>query len=304
MDSLSYFCQIVTNGLHNGAIYALLAYGYIVTYSVTHRTNIAHGAVFAFSGQMLVLAATFGYSTLWMTLTASILFGIASAIALCAVVLIILARIVFPPLIERSPNAMIAATLAVSIVLMEGARISADTRDYWLPPLLSWRVLLPVATPAPSLTLLQVINIGIIVATIALAQLVLVRTSAGRKLRAVSDDPLATKLLGVNVQRVTTYAIVGGGAFACIAGILAVLYFGNMSFGSGLIFGLKLLFITAAGGFTSPLRAAFTAFLFGEAESIWDGYLPIVWREPVLLGALALVLCLRTENRVSIHNNR
>ncbi len=298
MDSLSYFSQIASNGLHNGALYALLAYGYVLTYSVTHRANIAHGAVFAFSGQMLVLVATFSYSTLWMTLPAAVATGVVAATILSVGVLLVLARKVFPVFINQSPNMMIVATLAVSIFLMEGARISADTRDYWIPPLLSWQIHLPLGAGSPSLTLLQWINLAIIIATIAATQLFLGRTSAGRSLRAVSNDARTAELIGVNVKRVTTYAIIGGGALACLAGILAVLYFGNMSFGSGLVFGLKILFITSAGGFSSPLRAAAGAFLFGEAESLWDGYLPIVWREPVFYSALALMLCLRTENRL------
>jgi branched-chain amino acid transport system permease protein len=298
VDSVSYLAQILVNGLHNGALYALLAFGYVLTYSVTHRANIAHGAVFAFSGQVLVLVTTFSYSTLWMTLPAALLSGFLITVICCALLLRVLARTVFPPFITQAPNAMIVVTIAVSIILMEGMRISADTRDYWLPPLLASQIHLPVTTSGPSLTLLQCINILLVISTIALAQIVLVRTSAGRTLRAVSDDKQAASLIGINVKRVTHLAIIIGGAFAVIAGILAVLYFGNMSFGSGLIFGLKLLFVTAAGGFTSPLRGAGAAFMFGEAEALWDGYLPIVWREPVFYSALALVLILRTENRL------
>jgi branched-chain amino acid transport system permease protein len=301
MDRFAYFTQIAANGLHNGALYALLAYGYVLTYSVTHRANIAHGAVFAFSGQMLVLIATFGYVTLWMTLPAAILTGMAAAAILSTIVLMVIARKIFPAFIEQSPNMMIVATLAVSIVLMEGARISADTRDYWIPPLLSRQVHLPFGAGSPSLTLLQWVNIAIIISAIALTQLFLSRTLAGRSLRAVSNDAQAAALIGVNVRRVINSAIIGGGLFASLAGILAVLYFGNMSFGSGLVFGLKILFIASAGGFSSPLRAAIGAFLFGEAEAIWDGYLPLVWRDPVFYGALAMLLCLRTENRVGIH---
>ena len=38
---------------------------------------------------------------------------------------------------------------------------------------------------------------------------------------------------------------------AAMAGIMAAFYYGNMSFGTGLIFGLKILFITAVGGYNS-----------------------------------------------------
>jgi len=75
-------------------------------------------------------------------------------------------------------------------------------------------------------------------------------------------------------------------------GIMTLLHFGNMSFGAGLSYGIKVLFIAAAGGFTSPRNAALSAFLFGEAEALWDGYLPIMWREAYLYGFLALMLVL------------
>jgi branched-chain amino acid transport system permease protein len=296
--NLSYFLQILTNGLHNGALYALLAYGYVLTYAVTHRANIAHGAVFAFSGQMLVLAATIGYSTLWMTLPAALAFGIVTAIIMSSFVLAVLAKFVFPPLIARAPNTMFAATLGVSIILMEGARLAAGTRDYWLPPLLPAQIHLTSLAGAPSLTLLQSINIGLIICLITATQFILTRTSIGRTLRAVSDDTVAAGLLGVNVPRAVTIAIFSGGALAAIGGMLSVLYFGNMSFGAGIVYGLKVLFIASAGGFSSPLRASIGAFLFGEAEALWDGYLPIIWREPVFYSALALMLCLRTENHL------
>lgn len=294
----AYLAQILTNGLHNGALYALLAYGYVLTYSVTHRANIAHGAFFALAGQILVFTATLGYSALWLTLPAAIAFGMGWSILICTILLAILARFILPTFITEAPNAMIAATLGVSIVLMEAARLAADTKDYWLPPLTNQSIQLPLASGSPTLNLVQLTNITIIFFVLFIAQVILTRTAAGRSLRATSQDTTAAQLLGVNVKKVTYLAIISGGGLACLAGILAVLYFGNMSFGAGLIYGLKLLFITAAGGFSSPLRAAIAAFLFGEAESLWDGYPPIAWREPVFYSILALLLCLRRENQL------
>lgn len=300
---MAYFSQIIANGLHNGALYALLAYGYVMTYSVTKRANLAHGAVFAFSGQILVLGATTGYTVLWMTLPAALAFGAFSSAILTGIVLSVLAWTIIPRFIDRAPNMMITVTLGIAIILMEGARIGADTRDYWLPPLLSVQTkLLPVPN-APTLTALQLINITAILLAIIAAQLVLARTNAGRALRAVSDDPQAANLCGTDAAKVRRNAVIAGGALAAFGGMLATLYFGNMSFGAGLTYGLKVLFITSAGGFSSPARAAVGAFLFGEAESLWDGYFPIVWRELVFYSLLAFMLCLRSENRL-ISNQR
>ncbi len=298
-----YLSQIMANGLHNGALYALLAYGYVLTFSVTKRANLAHGAVFAFSGQILVLGATTGYNVLWMTLPAALAFGALSSAVLTGIVLMVFAWTIIPRFIDRAPNMMITITLGIAIVLMEGARIGADTRDYWLPPLLNAQTQLFPMQGAPTLTALQLINIFTILLVIVAAEAVLRRTSAGRALRAVSDDPQAANLCGTDAANVRRNAVLAGGVLAALGGMLATLYFGNMSFGAGLTYGLKVLFITSAGGFSSPARAALGAFLFGEAESLWDGYFPIVWRELVFYSLLALMLCLRTEHRL-VSNQR
>ncbi len=295
---MAYFLQITANGLHNGALYALLAFGYVLTYSVTKRANLAHGAVFAFSGQILVLGATMGYTALWMTLPAALAFGALASAILTFIVLMVLAFTVIPRFIDRAPNMMITTTLGIAIILMEGARIGADTRDYWLPPLLGTRTSLLPWTGAPTLTALQLVNIAAIAAAIAASQFVLSRTIAGRALRAVSDDPVAANLCGIDAAKVRRNAVLAGGVLAAFGGVLATLFFGNMSFGAGLTYGLKVLFIASAGGFSKPIHAAFGAFVFGEAEAIWDGYFPIIWRELVFYSLLALMLCLRTENRL------
>ena len=74
-----YFLQQVLNGFHSSALYALLAFGYALTHGVLHRTNIAYGSLFAFAGQTMILAAVFGYQVLWLTLPATVAFGIAVA---------------------------------------------------------------------------------------------------------------------------------------------------------------------------------------------------------------------------------
>ena len=78
-----YFFQQVLNGFHSSALYALLAFGYALTHGVLHRTNIAYGSLFAFAGQTMILAAVFGYQVLWLTLPASVAFGIAAGLPLC-----------------------------------------------------------------------------------------------------------------------------------------------------------------------------------------------------------------------------
>ncbi|TIU31195.1 MAG: branched-chain amino acid ABC transporter permease, partial [Mesorhizobium sp.] len=81
-----YFFQQVLNGLHSGALYALLAFGYVLTNGILHRTNLAYGALFAFCGQTMILTAAFGYQALWLTLTAAVALGVAAALLYAALI--------------------------------------------------------------------------------------------------------------------------------------------------------------------------------------------------------------------------
>src|SRR5690606_40172252 len=100
-------------------------------------TNLAYGGIFAFSGQTMILGAVYGWQVLWLTLPATVAFGILLAFAYALLVSHLLSRGLFEPLAGRSPNTIAAATLGVLLVLNELARIAADTKDFWLPPMLA-----------------------------------------------------------------------------------------------------------------------------------------------------------------------
>jgi branched-chain amino acid transport system permease protein len=300
MDTLSYFAQILVNGQHSGMLYALLAYGYVVAHCVTHRANLAHGALFALSGQVLVPACAVAYSVYILTFGASLGLGVSLALLVCAAAIYVLASVIVPRFVGRNPNMMIVATLAFAIVLMELARLGSDTRDYWLPPILSDPFYLGFGSSAPRMTQMQAVNMLIGLAAIATFELVVMRGRFGLRLRSVADDPKAAALLGVDAEAVTSRAVWMGSCFAVLAGFLAVLHFGNMSFGAGLVFGLKILFLTAAGGFASPLAAAVGGYVYGLAESLWDGYFAIAVRDMVFLSGLSLLLVLRNQVKVRL----
>jgi branched-chain amino acid transport system permease protein len=287
---MAYFWQIISNGLHNGMLYALLAYSYVLLHQVVPKPNLAHGAFFALSGQIMVMAVNFAYNALIFTLAASIGFAFSAASALALIALFFFAVTVVPRFAGRSANMMIVVTLALSIVMMEAVRIGSDGRDFWLPPLTT--VSVPLGAGA-SITQVQLANIVAIAVILLLAELVLHRTTAGRAIRAVAQSPIMSALCGVNVRFVLIGTAFAASAMALAGGFLAILHFGNMSFGAGLSYGLKVLFIAAAGGFSTPRMAALAAFVFGEAEAMWDGYLPIIWREAFFFAALALMLILR-----------
>jgi branched-chain amino acid transport system permease protein len=293
-----YFLQQLLNGVHSAAIYGLLAFGYALGNGLLKRTNLAYGGIFAFCGQTMILAAVYGWQALWLTLPATIAFGIVVALAYAAFLSRVLSQWVFAPLASRSPNAIVAATLGVMLVLMELSRIAADTHDYWLPPMLSTPVVFASdSTFVATLTVIQLINTGVAAVVIIWGTTLLARSNFGRHWRAVADDPFAAKLCGIDTARVFHRALLLGGLCAGLAGVLAALYYGNLGFGAGLVYGLKILFITAVGGYYTPARAAIGAAAFGLAEALWAGYFPIEWRDAWMYGLLAAMLVLAGDRK-------
>ncbi len=287
---MNYLAQILGNGLHNGFLYAVLAYSYVLLHQVVPKPNLAHGAFFALSGQILVLGVNLAYNAMIFTFAASLGFGLVAMACLAAIAVGVFAMLIVPRFAAREPNMMIVATLALAIIFMEVVRIGADGRDMWLPPISSTSISLGLGA---HITTVQLFNMLAMAAMLCVAEYVLASKPAGRNIRAVSQDRYAASLCAIDVHRVVVSTAAASAMMSLSAGVLAVLYFGNMSFGAGLNYGLKVLFIAAAGGFSTPRMAALAAFGFGEAESLWDGYLPILWREAFFYAGLSVLLILR-----------
>ena len=295
---MAYLLQQLANAVPLCALYAALAFGYAIGFGVTRRADITYGALYAFSGQLLLLFSDVGYTRMILILPAAIAFGaLISAIYTMGAGLFI-GRVIMQPLAKRSPNMVIVAALGMVIILGETARLASDTRDLWLPPLLNRPIVLwDDGAFRVTLTELQLINAALMVVIVLIGGFVLRHTRWGRIWRAVTDDGLAAELCGANASRVFLVSYAASALVATACGILATCYYGTMDFGAGLLFGLKVLMIAAVGGYNDPLRSAVGAAVLGLLETLWGAYGPFVWRDLVIFTALVLLLVLSRRER-------
>jgi len=295
---MAYLSQQLANAVPLAALYAALAFGYAIAFAVTKRADITYGAIFAFSGHLYLLFAHIGWDRFWLVLPAALGLGAVAALLGGVGAGVAVGQLVMRPLAKISPNAVIVASLGVLMVLMEGARLASDTRELWLPPFLNTAVVFWQGEGYPvTLTLIQLVNTALMLAMIGTGHLVLARTRWGRMWRAVADDPFAAELSGTNASRVFVTAYAAAALFASVCGVLATSHYGTMDFGAGLLFGLKVVLIAAAGGHSNPLRAAAGAAVIGFAETLWSGYGPIVWRDLVIVSMLVMVLVMSRRER-------
>jgi branched-chain amino acid transport system permease protein len=296
---VAYFLQQLLNAAPSAALYAMLAFGYSLSFALTRRADFTPGALFAFAGQVFVYFTAFGYDRLWLVYPAALAIGATASLGYTMLASAVAGSKVIRPLALVSPNSVITASLAMMIVLMELVRIAANTRDIWLSPFLNQRIIFWDLDGFPVvLTQIQVINALTMSGIVLSAAYALGRSRQGRSWRAVSDDPLAASLLGVDAGRVIVLAAMTTAAFSAISGIMATAYYGSMDFGAGLMFGLKVVMIAAIGDQSSPARCAAGAALFGLAETFWGAYLPYVWRDLAMFSLLViLAVVMRQERR-------
>jgi len=295
---MAYFLQQIANALPVAALYAVLAFGYSIAFAVTRRADVSYGAIFAFSAQMFTLFASYGWDRFWLVLPAALAFGAAMALVYGVGAGLFVGRHVMRPLAFSSDNTVVVAALGVVLVLMETARLASQSRSLWLPPFLNTPLVFWSDPAFPvTLTVLQLINAAIMAAMVCFGHVFLARSAWGRRWRAVSEDRKAAELCGVDAAGVYLAAYALAALIASVTGILAVSYYGNMDFGAGLLFGVKVLFIAAIGGTGTPLLSALGGAAMGAFETLWNAYGDFLWRDPVIFSALVLLLVVFRRER-------
>ena len=106
---MSYFLQQVINGLQLGSVYALIALGYTLVYGIIRLINFAHGDVFMIGAYLGFYAITRFYLP----------FPIALIIAMlgCAIIGIVIEKLVYKPLRNAPRIACLITALGVSLFL-------------------------------------------------------------------------------------------------------------------------------------------------------------------------------------------
>lgn len=233
----------VVQGVLLGGLYALLASGLSLMFGVMRLVNLAHGA-------LAVVAA-------YLALTVVEASGASPLLALLVVVPVMaglgyaLQRGVLNRAMRSGPLAPLLATFGLAVVvesaLLEG--FSADVRSLSVPGLDTASLRL---TDGLSIGAFPVLLLGAGIAAVVGLQLFLFRTAAGRRMRAVSQDGEAARLMGIDDRRV--YAT----ATAIALGLVGV---------AGVLLAVRSTFTPGSGGLT--LLFAFEAVVIGGLGSLW-----------------------------------
>lgn len=113
-------------------------------------------------------------------------------------------------------------------------------------------------------------------------------------MRAVAQNPVAAKLMGINLDRVITFTFLFGSSLAAIAGIMIGMYFyRSVETYFGAIVGMKTIASAVIGGIGAFPGAVVGGFLVGIAECLFAGYVSANFKDAVAFIMLIAILLIK-----------
>ncbi len=277
---MEFFGKIIVAGLMNGAIYGLVAIGFVLIYKSSSVLNFSQG-------YMLLLGAYifwFFRGSLKLALLPSLLLALSSGFLMG----ILIERLTLRPLIGQPLISMITVTIFLSLVL-EGL-VSLIWGTYPLQQVTTFsRGSVKVGNIV--LTTENLFAFGLALGSM-LALIIFFRyTRIGLAMRGVAEGHQIMQSMGISVRRIFSISWGIAGIAATIGGVLMG---ATLGFQLGLSH-IGLLAIPAAfiGGLESPEGAILGGLLIGLIESVVSGYFGNAAGVPATFVVLILVMLVR-----------
>jgi branched-chain amino acid transport system permease protein len=290
---LSEFFQQLLNGLSLGAIYALIALGYTMVYGVLRFINFAHSDVFmvgAFIGYYLGKLVPEG--TLWGGLLVML-----GAMIGCALLGMTIERLAYRRLRGGPTLNVLITAIGVSLLLEYSGQKFFGAAPRTFPALFPAKNFQIGGGPHGEGGLVLSTNqIVVIVVTVALMiglQFIVHRTKIGTAMRAVSLNPKAAQLVGVNNDVVISFTFALGSALAAAGGILYAVNYPSIDPLMGVMPGLKAFVAAVLGGIGNIPGAALGGLILGTTETFVNGSQWSTYKDAIAFAILIIILLFR-----------
>ncbi len=277
MVSSQQVLQFLITGITNGSIYALIALGFVVIYSVTSVINFAQGE-FAMLGALMAVSL----------ITAGLPQGLALVAAVIGVGILaaVLYRVGLRPARDASPLTLIIITIGAALAIRGVALVVWGTDPYQMAP---FTVGSPLQVGGAVIRLQSLWVLGTTLVLQPLLNLFFTRTMLGRSLRACAVNRLAARLMGIRTDRMALLAFGLSGAVGALGGvIIAPIIFAT--YDMGLMLSLKGFVAAVMGGLVNYPAAVAGGFLLGILESLGAGFISSGYKDAIAFIALFIIL--------------
>lgn len=281
------FEQQLVNGIVVGSVYALIAVGFSLVFSILEIINFSHGS--------LVMMGIFVSLALGLAVPGLGFFGVAVITMLAIAVLgVLVERISVAPLRGKGAHRALAlvSTLGAAIMLEAIAQLiwGGDVRPY---PLSLPRGVIELGSARITYTELAIVSVS---AFLMISLQLLVRYARwGRAIRATAQNPTAAALMGIDINQTVRRVFAIGSGLAAVAGMLIGVYYNYAHPSMGFAPGIKGFVAAVLGGMGSVLGAGLGGILLGMAEVLGGSYISFAYRDAIAFAILIVIFLIRPQ---------
>jgi branched-chain amino acid transport system permease protein len=274
--------QVLVSSATAGAIYALIALGFVLIHKGTgvvhfgYGDQVTFGAYLVLMGQVLV-GLSFHWSVLLALLASALVGGV------------IYGGFMWP-LRKASLLSRIIASLAIGTVMREFLRAYMGPNAWPFPFLLS-----PTSVSVGGILVVpaNLAIVGVAAAVLGILFLLFEKTVYGKAIMAACDNQTGAGIVGIRVSTVFLAIWIIASVLATLAGILVAPVL-TLSPDMGLI-GIKGFTAAVLGGFDSLPGAVLGGVLLGVLEALGGTYVSSALKDMISYGILIAVIFARPQ---------
>lgn len=282
--------QQIINGLTIGSVYALVTIGFNMVYGVLELTNFAHSSFYMLGSYITLFTMT---SFIGRISVSGFIISLFISICLTGLLGALMDKVALEPIRKKKgePITALLSTVGIQTAVNNSVLLIFGT--------------VPVAFPdvfdlgkfaIGENTIVQVLQIGIFLLAIVLMvvlSFIVYKTKFGSAMRAISQNSVASSLMGINVNQVITITFFIGTAVAAISGTMVGTYYQRVDTLMGASVGLKSFAAAVLGGMGSLPGAMVGGILIGLLETLFAAYISSGYRDIVAFIILIGVLIIK-----------
>lgn len=272
------FLQQLVSGISIGAIYALLAVGYALVYSIYNFTNWAFDAFMAFGAIMAFIAIASLAMPFWL---AAIL-----AIVLTIILAVGTEKLAYKPLrMRKAPRLfMMISAMGVNLTIVQlmNKFFGGTFRKFPVEHVQ------PIFIGGVSIGRMDLLAGAISFGVLALLWIFLYRSKWGLAIRASSIDIQTASLMGINNDAVAVIIFGLTGILSTVAGIFYGIKYAVFPMMGTIT--IKAMIASIIGGLGNLPAAIVGSMLLGVLETLVSGYISSAYRD--LFSFLFLIVIL------------
>jgi branched-chain amino acid transport system permease protein len=274
--------QVLVSSITAGAVYALMALGFVLIHKGTGVVHFGYGDQVTFGAYLVLIGQVIVGLPFWVSVSAAMLLSVA------------LGAVIYGgfmwPLRNASLLARIIASLALGTVLREFLRAYMGPSAWPFPFLLS-----PTAVSIGGVLVVpaNLAIVGVSLGILGVLFLLFEKTIYGKAIMAACDNQIGASLVGVRVSHVFLAIWVIASVLATLAGILVAPLL-TLSPDMGLI-GIKGFTAAVLGGFNSLFGAVIGGIALGILEALAGTYISGTLKDMISYSILIVVILVRPQ---------